>query len=152
MNDCNEPLSAPIIRPADLRDAEAIRQINLRAFGYDGGPDETAARLAEILKKSNVRIFAAELEGRVIGYIHGSDYDCTYMPPLKNILALGVLEEYRGSGVGRSLVDAFERWAKEDGCAGVRLVSGFDRAGAHRFYLRCGYSDRKDQKNFIKWF
>ncbi|MCL2084051.1 MAG: GNAT family N-acetyltransferase, partial [Oscillospiraceae bacterium] len=111
------------IRPATLDDAEGIRQINLKAFGYDYG--QTANRLAQILDKANIRIFVAEIQGRVAGYIHGSDYDCTYAPPLKNILALGVLEEYRGKGVGRRLVRELEAWAKSDGCAGVRLVSGF---------------------------
>ena len=147
-----ETRSKPTVRTADLSDAESIRRINLQAFGYDYGPTETANRLADISKKPNIRIFVAEINGRVAGYIHGSDYDCTYMPPLKNILALGVLEEYRGRGIGRMLVAELEAWAKAGGCAGVRLVSGYNRTEAHKFYLRCGYADRKDQKNFIKLF
>ena len=142
----------PIIRPAVIGDAEAIYRINLTALGYQYSLRETADSLSSILGKPNVKIFAAEADGRVAGYIHGADYDCTYSPPLKNILALGVLEEYRERGIGRLLVAELEAWAKADGCAGVRLVSSFNRAEAHKFYLRLGYADRKDQKNFMKLF
>ena len=142
----------PVIRMAAAGDAEAIRRINLLTLGYDYGSGETANRLAAIMGKPNDRVFVAETGGCVAGYIHGSDYDCSYMLPLKNIMALGVLEEYRGLGIGRALVGALEEWAKSDGCAGVRLVSSSYRTGAHEFYLRCGYNMRKEQKNFIKWF
>lgn len=142
----------PVIRVANADDSEAIRRINLLALGYESGLSETADRLATIMRKPNTMIIVAEIEGSVAGYIHGSDYDCSYIPPLKNILALGVLEEYRGKGIGRALINALEEWAKTDGCAGVRLVSSSYRTGAHDFYLRCGYTVRKDQKNFIKWF
>lgn len=90
--------------------------------------------------------------GEVAGYIHGGGYECTYCAPLKNVLALAVDEKYRGLGVGRRLLEELEAWAKDKGCAGVRLVSGMDRLGAHAFYLRCGYIVRKEHKNFIRYF
>jgi predicted N-acetyltransferase YhbS len=138
------------IRPALPEDAAAIETINAEALGYAYG--DTAARLRRILQKPNDRMFAAVADGNVVGYIHGSDYDRTYGGPQKNVLTLAVLPAYQGRGVGRMLLERLERWAKDDGCAGVRLVSGFDRAAAHGFYLRCGYTDRKDQKNFVKGF
>jgi len=142
----------PVIRLAHINDTGSICAINQLTLGYDYGMNETVHRLASILNKPNAKIFTAEVRGHVVGYVHGSDYDCTYWPPLKNILALGVLEQYRGQGIGRLLVAALEEWAKADGCAGVRLVSSHHRTDAHQFYLRCGYTDRKDQKNFIKIF
>jgi len=140
-----------IIRRANINDVQDIQKINSSVFGYEYGLKETKEQLLYILQKPNDVIFVAE-DGGVIGYIHGSDYDCTYCPPLKNILTIGVSEEYRGRGIGRILLETLEQWAKDDGCAGVRLVSGFNRAEAHKFYLHCGYTDRKDQKNFIKLF
>ena len=145
-------ISTPIIRPANINDAEAIRQINLNALGYDFGLTETTKRLAEVLEKPNAIIYVAELQAKVVGYIHGTDYDCSYFPPLKNILALGVLEEHRGHGIGRLLINELETWAKTENCAGIRLVSSLYRTEAHKFYLRLGYTDRKDQKNFVKMF
>lgn len=141
-----------IIRPAVLEDADALYEINRDALGYDFPLEQTRTRLEYILATGRDHVFVAELSGRVVGYIHSADYDCIYQPPLKNILALAVREEARGKGVGKALITAAEDWAKASGCKGVRLVSGFNRMGAHGFYLACGYTDRKNQKNFIKIF
>jgi GNAT superfamily N-acetyltransferase len=92
------------------------------------------------------------MNGEVVGYIHGCDYDCVYSDSLKDILGIAVDPAYQGRGIGRLLLSALEDWARQDGCAGVRLVSGFERHGAHQFYMRCGYTHRKDQKNFVKLF
>jgi len=141
-----------LIRPAAKADYQDIWRINLTAFGYEFPLERTRERLADILTRSNNRITVAEADGRVVGYIHCADYDCTYSEPLKNILAIAVEEDLRDLGVGRQLHRAAEDWAREDGCAGMRLVSGFDREGAHGFYLACGYTLRKNQKNFVKAF
>ena len=140
------------IRLAMINDTGAIREINRQAFGYEFDLVETQKQLMRILSKPEIRIIVAEVNQRVVGYIHGADYDCTYSKPLKNIMAIGVLDEFRGLGIGRILLAEVENWAKSEGCAGVRLVSGYNRAAAHQFYLRCGYYDRKDQKNFMKIF
>ena len=141
-----------IIRLAKNNDVESIQQINKLTLGYDYPLPDTADRLMHILNKPNDKIFVADDNGTVVGYIHGSDYDCIYSLPLKNIMALGVLESHRGKGIGRILLNAIEEWAKSDDCVGVRLVSSFGRTEAHKFYLSCGYIVRKDQKNFIKLF
>lgn len=141
-----------MIRPAKLDDADALYHINRDALGYDYPIELTRKRLAMVLDAGRDRLLVAELDGDIVGYIHCADYDCIYQPPLKNILALAVLEQVRGRGVGKLLLTAAEDWARECDCKGVRLVSGFNRMGAHGFYLACGYTDRKNQKNFIKYF
>lgn len=141
-----------LIRPAEPRDGMSLYRLNRNAFGYEFNPQRTCERLNEILSTGRDRIFVAERAGQVIGYLHAADYDCTYSEPLKNILAVAVDESERGKGVGRMLLQTVEAWAKESGACGVRLVSGFNRQPAHQFYLACGYTHRKDQKNFIKIF
>ena len=140
------------VRPATPGDGAAIQALNRDSLGYDYPPAATAARLAHILADPAQRVYVAEWEGRVVGYVHGADYECTYADPLKNVLALAVDERYRGRSGGRRLLAELEDWARACGCAGVRLASGMDRAGAHRFYLACGYTHRKDQRNFLKRF
>jgi len=63
-----------------------------------------------------------------------------------------VKEKNRNNGVGSILINNLERRAKENGYSGIRLVSGFERLNAHRFYQKHGYDYRKDQKNFVKIF
>ena len=140
------------IRDAIFLDAPAIHRINQSALGYDYPLADTEARLAHILSLPQDRLFVAVLGDQVWGYIHGSAYECTYQPSMKNILAVGVDPEAQGKGLGKALLHHLEEWAKADGCAGVRLVSGIDREGAHAFYLRNGYFNRKNQKNFMKLF
>lgn len=141
-----------VIRDCALDDAQALWRLNRDAFGYDYPPDKTALRLSQLLKDPTQRLFVAERVGQVVGYIHGGDYQCCYSDPLKNILAIAVDEAVRGEGAGRLLLAAVEDWARATGCAGVRLVSGENRQQAHGFYLHCGYTMRKLQKNFIKLF
>lgn len=145
-------MSTITIRPCRNEDSFRIYEINKLAFGYEYPWEKTAQRLGEILQRKTDRLFAAELNGRVVGYVHGSDYECTYSDSLKNIMAIAVEESCRGKGIGKRLLAAVENWAREDDCCGVRLVSGMNRTDAHGFYAHCGYRERKLQKNFIKLF
>ena len=141
-----------MIEDVKLEDLESIVQINKTALGYDFSQNETKERLKYVLNTTSDKLIAAKLNGKVIGYIHGADYNPVYSQPLKNILALAVLPEYQGYGAGKALLIANENWARECGCTGVRLVSGYNRVEAHEFYCHCGYTMRKEQKNFIKIF
>lgn len=145
-------LTKPVIRPARETDAKGIWKINADSLGCAYDLEKTKIQLSTALGRPYYQFYVAEWQGKVVGYIHGGDYLCTYVDPLKDILALAVLPGCQGLGIGRLLLNRLEEWAKEEGCAGVRLVSGYNRTDAHRFYLHCGYTDRKDQKNFIKLF
>ena len=138
------------IRGANEQDFQAVYQLNKFGLGYDF--DNTRQRLRHILELQNNKIFVALIDDKVVGYAHAADYDCTYSEPVKNILAIVVAAEKRSLGIGRLLIGAIEDWAKSDGAVGVRLVSGMEREQAHKFYLACGYSQRKTQKNFVKIF
>ncbi len=140
------------VRDAIIEDSEVITYINKVSLGYDYPAEKTKQRLLAILKMPENRLFVAESDGKVVGYIHGANYDTCYMDSLKNVLALTVLPEYQGKGIGRKLLTRLEEWSREDASLGVRLVSGMNRVEAHKFYAHCGYTMRKEQKNFIKHF
>lgn len=140
-----------IIRECALKDCESIYLLNKNDLGYDFPIEETAKRLEMILKSESDKIFVAEYDGKVIGYIHACDYDVIYAPSMKNILGLAVDSDYRMLGAGKALLAAAENWAKETGCAGIRLCSGAQRKGAHEFYKKCGYICSKEQLNFKKY-
>lgn len=139
------------IRTATESDAESIWQLN-KALGYEYPFDDTAKRMRSVITNPNHRIFVAEINGVVTGYIHLVDYDTLYFDPLKNVLALTVLPEYRRKGIAtRLLVEAAE-WAKATGASGIRLDSGIDRVGAHICYRKNGYQEIKLHKYFKKLF
>lgn len=140
-----------IIRECALKDCESIYLLNKNDLEYDFPIEETAKRLEMILKSESDKIFVAEYDGKVIGYIHACDYDVIYAPSMKNILGLAVNSDYRMLGAGKALLTAAENWARETGCAGIRLCSGTQRKGAHEFYKKCGYICSKEQLNFKKY-
>ena len=140
------------IRLARDEDADAIHVINRDALGYQYSLDKTRIHLNILLRSDQDRLFVACLDNTVVGYIYGAHYECTYDDPMKNIMALAVLPQYQGLGIGRMLLEALENWAKQEHCAGVRLNSGVQRSSAHQFYQHCGYALRKTQKNFYKIF
>ena len=136
------------IRIADYIDIYLLNE----ELGYLYAIEKVKERIKYITENTKDIILVAEQFDEVIGYIHGSSYELLYSDSLINILGFVVKEKYSNTGVGKILIENLECWAKENGYCGVRLVSGFDRINAHKFYQRHGYTDRKDQKNFIKIF
>ncbi|MDQ7094027.1 GNAT family N-acetyltransferase [Desulfosporosinus sp. PR] len=139
------------IRKCELRDLSEIVLLNKKEMGYDYPVEDTKVQLARMLKDSNHRIYVATVDDRVAGYVHANNYDLLYAPPMKNIMGIAVSSDYRKIGIGKMLLNEVEKWARDTG-AGVRLVSGATRTGAHAFYSACGYTCNKEQKNFSKRF
>jgi len=69
-----------------------------------------------------------------------------------NILRIAVSASFRKKGIGKILLAEVEKWARDTGAYGVRLVSGATRIGAHAFYMNCGYTKNKEQQNFKEMF
>lgn len=141
-----------VIREAQLADYKDICTLNKNEMGYDFALEDTKRQMEYLLKAGGQKIFVATVGGNVVGYVHANDYDLLYAPHLKNIMGIAVASNYRKNGIGKMLLNAVEKWARDTGACGVRLVSGASRTGAHAFYHSCGYSNNKDQKNFKKLF
>lgn len=138
------------IRDAVLGDAPALTRLNQAAMGYDYPEAETGRKLEALLSDGRNKILVAETEGRLLGYLHLVDYDVLYAEHMKNIMGIAVDPDCRRRGIGRALLTAGEAWARENGASAVRLVSGEERTGAHRFYQALGYVCGKRQLNFKK--
>lgn len=138
------------IREARLSDCAAIARLNREEMGYDYPEEQTREKLRACLANPAHKVLVAEGGGEVLGYLHLEDYDVLYFPQLKNVLGLAVSHRCRRQGAGKALLAAGEAWARETGAAGVRLVSGEERKGAHAFYQSQGYRGNKLQRNFKK--
>lgn len=139
------------IREARTEDYTSIWKLSREQLGYDFPPDETRTKLAALLNRSSDKIFVAVQGQHVVGYVHACNYDVLYAPHMKNIMGIAVAAEWQKHGIGRMLLSAVEHWAQESSAAGVRLVSGETRIGAHAFYQQCGYAKQKAQFNFRKF-
>ncbi len=142
-----------MIREMRVTDAPAIQLINKASLGYEFPVDGTKKQLQTILTLPTNQIFVYENEANlVVGYIHLADYENTYHKSLKNIVTLAVRPDYQKQGIAKRLLERGQQWAKEHGSAGIRLVTGFERKQARRFYENNGFKKRKDQTNYIKWW
>ena len=138
-----------IIREATIEDAFAICNISCADLGYDCSCEFVSTRISN-LDKGREKVFVAEVNGIVAGYIHAEKYQTLYFEPMINILGLAVSSEFRRRGIGRMLLKRAERWANEVGIHIIRLNSGASRKEAHSFYRAMGYSNEKGQIRFIK--
>jgi len=141
-----------IIRECKIQDYADVVLLNKNEMGYDYPAEDTKIKLEQLIKNSNHKIYVAMVSDKVVGYIHAHNHDLLYAPHLKNIMGIAVSPDYRESGIGKMLLYEVEKWARDTGACGVRLVSGASRTGAHAFYTACGYIDNKEQKNFKKMF
>ena len=139
-----------LIHHAVHEDAEAIKKLNKEALGYDYPLELTYDKLKAALSDPKMRIYVAEINGKIAGYVHAQDYDVLYASHCKDILGLAVDPHYQRMGIGKELMKAVEAWAEETGADCVRLVSGVHRQKAHKFYQACGYECGKEQLNFKK--
>lgn len=140
-----------MIRPLTLKDAPVLQILNKEGLGYDFSLEDTAERLAILLDKpDHILLGVTDSQGQLVGYCHATVYDCLYFPSLVNLMALVVTESHQRQGYGRQLLFTLEKWAKEQGYAGIRVNSGISRQSAHTFYANMGYLTRPDQKRFFK--
>lgn len=140
------------IRKCKIEDANAISSLNNIEMGYKYSIEDTKDKLERLLKSDKDKIFVATVQNTVVGFVHANDYDVIYAPLMKNIMGIAVSSEYKKYGIGKAMLEEIEKWAKETGAFGIRLVSGTARIGAHDFYRRCGYVGDKQQINFKKYF
>ena len=126
---------------------------NLTAqLGYDVTPSAVRERMAQILARTDQQLFIADDAGRPVGWLHAAIGVYLEADPFVMIAGLVVDTNCRGQGIGRTLMDRAEQWARENNCSLVRLSSSAGRLAAHRFYERLGYSKVKTQYAFAKSF
>ena len=141
-----------MLRALKATDVASIHEINKEALGYDFSPEETASQLTKLSQDSHHFLLGYEDDAshELLGYVHAEVYECLYSNAGFNILALAVLPQRQGMGIGKILLEGLEQETKRRGYEFIRLNSADHRLGAHAFYEKVGYTCDKMQKRFIK--
>lgn len=107
-------------------------------------------QLIEGLKKlPTTRIFLAYLQGHLAGMVIGFIGFSTFAArPLLNLHDVVVLDEFRGLGVGRHLMEAVIALARNEGCCKLTLEVRKDNLVARSLYRRMGFHDQNPSMNF----
>ncbi|QQK06928.1 GNAT family N-acetyltransferase [Miniphocaeibacter halophilus] len=140
------------IRRCLIEDANYIYKLNKFSLGYDYPLEKTKEKLEKILDNNSYRVLVAVYKGEVVAYIEAHDYESLYQDSLKDIMALVVAKDFQNMGIGGKLIDRIEKWARNEGSKGLRLVSREKRQETHMFYRKKGFKEIKLQKNFKKYF
>jgi ribosomal protein S18 acetylase RimI-like enzyme len=102
------------------------------------------------VKKSNGKIFIAEAEGKVAGFVAGvifdvgkikDEFDCK-PHRMGRIKELFLNEKYRGNGTGKKLMDAMQSYFKENHCFKVNVEVFSPNANSLSFYKKYGFNER----------
>lgn len=154
-----------MIREMDVKDREDIDRMQFELQKYFSEIDQTHESLSykdmddahrymqkmlDDVKNMNGKIFVAEENSKVVGFIQGviieykkgedKIYDLSHNPSKDGWIGLlFVKPEYRGSGVGQELIDKMKEYFKSERCNSVRLLVLSDNIHAISVYERNGF-------------
>jgi GNAT superfamily N-acetyltransferase len=133
------------LREATPEDAETIARL-LTELGHPTVPADVPGRLAAVLGEGGAVVLAVEASAEPLGLLCLARHAVLHAPgPVAYITALVTTAAARRRGVGRALVTAATRWARQRGCVRLTVTSAEHRADAHAFYPACGlpYTGRR---------
>lgn len=106
--------------------------------------------LLEKVGKNSGKILIVEEDSRIIGFASGYIEEISeqerlgYIPIISGYIPDVYLDpEYRGSGIGKQLMEKMEQYFKEKNCNLVSFRVLQSNEGAHEFYKTLGYADRE---------
>jgi GNAT superfamily N-acetyltransferase len=122
-------------------------------LGYPSSPQAVADRLEQFIDhEDHLVIVAAEDPGEPVGWIHAFLAHRLESDTFAEIGGMVVAEGHRSMGIGATLLQKTEAWARLKGVPAIRVRSNIVRERAHRFYLCSGYSQGKTAHIFEKVF
>jgi len=98
--------------------------------------DDAISYLSETIKMKNGAVFIAKNEYNILGFIRGT---YTEWNMIGNIGLIATTEAARGKGIGKALISAFEKWAREKGVRKIFVDTCEENKNAMIFYIKCGY-------------
>ncbi len=138
-------MDSQIIRLATLEDFQCMAELSVE-LGYLTTPEQSKLRMIEILNSTDHAVFLASTsENKLVGWIHVFQAYRIESDTFAEIGGFIVTRDQRGQGLGRSLLDAAEKWTQERGLAKLRVRTNRLRTEALLFYDRMGFQPKKEQ-------
>lgn len=142
-----------LIRKATLEDLKDIQSLNndlfkLEKANYDTTlipnwplSDKGKEYFTDLIENHYV-IVATEKE-EIIGYLAGSinekgSYTEIQYGEIDNMI---VKDEYRGSGIGKELINNFKEYCKSNGINNIKVMASYKNRNAVEFYHKNGFEE-----------
>jgi N-acetylglutamate synthase-like GNAT family acetyltransferase len=129
------------MRKAEVKDIDALCELMTELAGHTISEEGMLDRLEHVEKSEIDYLFVCEEDNRILGLLgFRTRVNLEEVSKFGEISAIVVRFESRKRGVGRYMMDYADKLARDIGCKGMWLVSGFAREEeAHKFYKRLGY-------------
>ena len=129
------------IRKAEKDDITALSSLMTDLSRHLVTSDDVLNRLRLVAESPIDSLYVCEEHSKILGLLgFRIRENIEEVSRFGEVSALVVNTDARLKGVGRFMMDYAEKLAKESGCKGAWLVSGFAREEqAHKFYKRLGY-------------
>ncbi|PAD21656.1 GNAT family N-acetyltransferase [Terribacillus saccharophilus] len=111
-------------------------------------PEQQQKQLERFEQQNNSTIFVAEEKGKLVGYliaIGGTvkrTKHCAY-------LVIGILQEYRGKGIGSKLFDKVIKWAPKHNVSRLELTVVTENKAGLALYKKSGFDIEGTKRNSI---
>ena len=120
-----------------------------RSIVPDGYSESYTGKLLKAVAEKDGKIYFAEIDGEITGFIAGSISPEQPGGTLESIPAktawvrdLYVHEKFRKQGVGSFLMDILEEYFRSKECKVILLNIFAPNTDSHKFYEALGYADR----------
>lgn len=122
----------------DLADVADLHQVLADHPRYWGGRDLRALHLAVLVREFGSTCLVAREGDGIRGYLIG------FVTPDRTgyVHLVAVRDDSRGSGLGRTLYEAFTEAAREQGATRLKAVTSVTNEGSVAFHRRLGFDAR----------
>ena len=137
-----------IIREMAADDAKAVNTLS-NQLGYPLSIEQTLQNIYAVLESKDHTAFVAEYENKIVGWIGASQAIMIEVMPHCELNGLVINQDHRGMGIGKLLIDKVKQWARGKNNSKIGLRCNVKRTEAHLFYQHLGFTEIKQQKNFV---
>jgi GNAT superfamily N-acetyltransferase len=135
------------IRVITEEDAESVASLSTQ-LGYESNVDQTLLRIRRINDCIENCAFAALVDDKVVGWIHGFYTLRIESDSFVEIGGLVVDSAYRNLKIGKQLIERVKLWAKQHQVKKLKVRCNIIRTESHKFYERLGFKENKRQIAF----
>jgi len=136
------------IREMTANDATVVNALS-KQLGYPLSIEQTLQNINAVLESKDHTAFVAEYENKIVGWIGASQAIMIEVMPYCEINGLVINQDHRGMGIGKLLIDKVKQWARGKNNSKIGLRCNVKRTEAHLFYQHLGFTEIKQQKNFV---
>jgi len=139
-----------IVREAEQSDAKIIADLSIQ-LDHELSQAEAKKHIQNISKVKDQEIFVVEDTGfKVLGFVNVTAHYEMLSGVQARLGGLVIDKNARGIGLGRTLMQTAEKWAKQKGSKTMKVNSNVVRTDSHKFYEKMGYKKYKHQVVFKK--